>query len=126
MRRLPLIFHVGEQLSANLPATKVIMKGLGWRFGYLTSTRQIVQSSNVVSTINQPAFTFEPFISAVEAGELLGIHPVTVLRWAREGRVPHRRLGRKIKFRKSELDKWQETLYTESAVRVARPQGEGT
>jgi hypothetical protein len=28
---LPLIFHVGEQLSANLPATKVIMKGLAVR-----------------------------------------------------------------------------------------------
>jgi hypothetical protein len=28
---LPLIFRVGEELSANLPATKVIMKGLAFR-----------------------------------------------------------------------------------------------
>ena len=41
---------------------------------------QIVQSSNVVSTMSPPAYTFEPFISSVEAGALLGIHPVTILR----------------------------------------------
>lgn len=35
---------------------------------------------------------FEPLLSAVDAGSLLGIHPVTLLRWAREGLVPHRRL----------------------------------
>jgi excisionase family DNA binding protein len=73
------------------------------------------------------ALTFEPFISATEAGKLLGIHPVTLLRWAREGRVPHRRFGRKVKFRESELDSWQTTLYTGNAVRVAQPlKGEGT
>jgi excisionase family DNA binding protein len=70
---------------------------------------------------------FEPLLSAVDAGSLLGIHPVTLLRWAREGRVPHRRLGRKVKFRASELDSWSTTLYTEGAVRVAPTlKGEGT
>lgn len=65
--------------------------------------------------------SFEPMLSAAEAGKLLGIHPVTLLRWARQGRVPHRRLGRKVRFRASELDSWQTTVYTESAVRVAQP-----
>ena len=70
---------------------------------------------------------FEPLLSAVDAGNLLGIHPVTLLRWAREGRVPHRRLGRQVKFRASELDSWSTTLYTEGAVRVAPTlKGEGT
>lgn len=64
---------------------------------------------------------FEPLISSVEAGKLLGIHPVTLLRWAREGRVPHRRLGRKVKFRSSDLNQWLTTGYTGSAVRVAQP-----
>ena len=36
---------------------------------------------------------FEKVLSAQEASDLLGIHPVTLLRWAREGRIPHRRLG---------------------------------
>jgi len=65
--------------------------------------------------------TFEPLISAADAGKLLGIHPVTLLRWAREGRIPHRRLGRKVKFRVSELNSWSATPYTGSAVRVAQP-----
>ena len=65
--------------------------------------------------------TFEPLISAAQAGQLLGLHPVTLLRWAREGRIPHRRLGRKVKFRVSELDSWYAALYTGSAVRVAQP-----
>jgi excisionase family DNA binding protein len=65
--------------------------------------------------------TFEPLISAVDAGQLLGIHPVTLLRWAREGRIPHCRLGRKVKFRVSELNAWSTTLYTDRAVRVAQP-----
>ena len=74
-----------------------------------------------VTKVQTDTFTFEPLISATDAGKLLGIHPVTVLRWAREGRIPHRRLGRKVKFRKTELDSWQTTLYTDSAVRVAQP-----
>lgn len=65
--------------------------------------------------------TFEKVLSAQEASELLGIHPVTLLRWAREGVVPHRRLGRKVTFRASELDSWYRTQYTCPAVRVAQP-----
>jgi excisionase family DNA binding protein len=64
---------------------------------------------------------FEPLISAAEAAQLLGVHPVTILRWARKGRVPHLRLGRKVKFRVSALNSWSSTIYTESAVRVAQP-----
>lgn len=74
-----------------------------------------------MSAMQMNIVTFEPFISATDAGELLGIHPVTLLRWAREGRVPHRRLGRKVKFRVSELNSWSANAYTDSAVRVAQP-----
>jgi excisionase family DNA binding protein len=49
---------------------------------------------------------FEPLLSAATVAELLSLHPVTLLRWAREGRVPHHRLGRRVVFRLSELDKW--------------------
>jgi excisionase family DNA binding protein len=69
---------------------------------------------------------FEPLISATEAGKLLGLHPVTLLRWAREGRIPHRRLGRKVTFRTSELNSW----YARSTLIVPfvspHPKGEGT
>jgi excisionase family DNA binding protein len=49
---------------------------------------------------------FEPLITASEAAQLLGIHPVTLLRWARLGRIPHCKLGRKVAFRASDLNAW--------------------
>ena len=49
---------------------------------------------------------FEPFIAVEETAGLLTLHPVTLLRWAREGRVPHHRFGRRVVFRLSELEKW--------------------
>jgi len=61
--------------------------------------------------------------TAPEIAALLRIHPVTLLRWAREGRIPHRRLGaRKIVFIPAEIADWLRSgakLYTVSAVRAA-------
>lgn len=69
------------------------------------SAMQSSQTS-ALALLSQKSVTFERMISAVDAGELLDLHPVTLLRWAREGRVPHRRLGRRVVFRVSELDRW--------------------
>ena len=41
----------------------------------------IVESSMSIATL-------EPFVDAVAAGGFLGLHPVTVQRFAREGRLP--------------------------------------
>jgi excisionase family DNA binding protein len=64
---------------------------------------------------------FEPLLTSMQAAMLLNVHPVTLLRWAREGTVPHHRLGRKVVFRASELNSWCTNGYTSSAVRVAQP-----
>jgi excisionase family DNA binding protein len=69
------------------------------------SAIQLSQMSALAPSSQKPV-PFEPLISAVDAGQLLDLHPVTLLRWAREGRIPHRRLGRRVVFRISELDKW--------------------
>jgi excisionase family DNA binding protein len=53
-----------------------------------------------------PVDQFEPLLLAADAARLLNLHPVTVLRWTREGRIPHLRLGRKVMFRASELNSW--------------------
>ena len=49
---------------------------------------------------------FEPLLSAKDAANLLSFHPVTVLKWAREGKLPCLRLGRRVAFRASQLDAW--------------------
>ena len=40
------------------------------------------------------------------ATEVLGVHAVTLLRWADEGRVPVVRPGRERRFRSDELDRF--------------------
>ncbi|WP_396274235.1 helix-turn-helix domain-containing protein [Granulicella aggregans] len=49
----------------------------------------------------------------------MSVHPVTILRWAREGRIPFFRLGRRVAFRASQLNEWLATAYTGIAVRAA-------
>ena len=60
------------------------------------------------------------FLTAKEAAQIARLHPVPLLRWAREGRVPHRRLSaRKIVFPLGQLTAWLESGYTGSTVRAA-------
>lgn len=54
----------------------------------------------------KPILTFEPLLSDVEAAELLGLHPKTLQRMARQGDIPAIRVGRYWRFRASELDEW--------------------
>ncbi|MEO8736972.1 MAG: helix-turn-helix domain-containing protein [Edaphobacter sp.] len=62
----------------------------------------------------------DTFLTAKEAAQIARLHPVTLLRWAREGRVPHRRLSsRKIVFPRNQLTAWLESGYTGSTVRAA-------
>lgn len=49
---------------------------------------------------------FEPLLNSEEAAELLKIHPKTLQRMARMGRVPAKRIGDLWRFRASELDRW--------------------
>jgi excisionase family DNA binding protein len=49
----------------------------------------------------------EPFLDCTAAAAILGgVHPKTVERWAREGRIPAYRYFRHWKFRASELELW--------------------
>jgi excisionase family DNA binding protein len=75
-------------------------------------------SSNGCSTTGEQAVSFtqsfstpsttQPnnILTAEELSKILPLHPETIRRWAREGRIPHRRLGRKIVFLSAEIDTW--------------------
>lgn len=45
-------------------------------------------------------------LTAKEAGEYLGYAEGTVRNKVGRGEIPHVRLGRAVRFRKSELDQW--------------------
>lgn len=78
----------------------------------------IEASSSFAPTSN--GCNFEPLLSAEEAAHLLGCHPRTLLRKAREGSVPCVRIFDKVRFRASALNGWLETQgYNQTAIRVA-------
>lgn len=64
------------------------------------------------------------WLTAREAAVVVRMHPVTLLRWAREGKVPHRRLSaRKILFPLSQLTAWLENgSYTDPVGHAAQPE----
>ncbi|WP_433965991.1 helix-turn-helix domain-containing protein [Tunturiibacter gelidiferens] len=71
--------------------------------------------------------SIETPVTAQELSRLVPLHPVTILRWAREGRIPHRRLSaRKIIFLPSEINAWLASnsvyAYTEPVSCVASPE----
>ena len=69
--------------------------------------------------------TTDLYLTAQEAAKIVRIHSVTLLRWAREGRVPHRRLSaRKVVFGLSQINAWlaSGSNYTDSAVHAAQPE----
>jgi excisionase family DNA binding protein len=73
-----------------------------------------------MSGLTLHATEFEPLLSAEEAAVLLGIHVNTLRHWAREGKIPSRHVGRRVTFRKSELNRWyEEPCYAGHAVLTA-------
>lgn len=66
-----------------------------------------------------PPSAFEALLSSAQAAELLNIHPNTLLLWARSGRIPAIRYGRRVAFRASALNSWLSEQYTNVAVRAA-------
>jgi excisionase family DNA binding protein len=52
---------------------------------------------------------FEPLCDSDQAAGFLGVHPKTLQKMARDGRVPAHRIGTLWRFRISELDEWLRT-----------------
>lgn len=81
---------------------------------------EVTLSSSSNNASSHGAAPDEIFLTSKEAARIARLHPVTLLRWAREGRVPHRRLSaRKIVFPSEQLKAWLESGYNDSTVRAA-------
>lgn len=75
----------------------------------------------------EPQTCCEPAITAAEACKLLGLkRPGTVLKWAREGKIPCIRLGAGkgayVRFRASALDAWMRQQLNSSSLPLASSQ----
>jgi excisionase family DNA binding protein len=62
--------------------------------------------------------SFEPLINAGAAAQILCLHPKTLMRMARENRIPAFHYGRYWMFRPSMIDAW---LTTQLQSTVANP-----
>lgn len=77
-----------------------------------TPAPDLVSRKSVVSQNSLHIVPLEPFVDAVAAGRFLGLHPVTVQRLAREGRLPGHSVSHKNgmrmhwRFLLSELGEW--------------------
>ena len=48
--------------------------------------------------------TDEPLLTTSEMAEALGVHPVTLKRWAGRGTIPRLKNGRYVRYRRSEVE----------------------
>jgi excisionase family DNA binding protein len=53
---------------------------------------------------------FEPLLDDEQAAEMLCLHPKTLQKLARQGKIPAIRMGRFWRFRASMLNTWIETM----------------
>jgi excisionase family DNA binding protein len=70
--------------------------------------------SEIPRTQNRTAIEFdalfEPLLDSDDAAQLLKIHPKTLQRLARQGKVPGVQIGKLWRFRRSELNAWIEKI----------------
>jgi hypothetical protein len=82
-----------------------------------------VAVSSAVTSSRKTEDPCKAILTAQELSRIVPLHPVTILKWAREGRIPHRRLSaRKIIFLLSEVNAWLSpgsSLYSDPATRAA-------
>jgi excisionase family DNA binding protein len=62
--------------------------------------------NNAYETSGTSPTLFEPLLSDVEAGKLLGLHAKTLQRLARKGEIPSFKIQKYWKYRASELNSW--------------------
>ena len=64
-------------------------------------------SDCTLCTLKAMQDAIEKPLTAEQLSKILPLHTVTILKWAREGKIPHKRLSpRKIVFKPSEIQAW--------------------
>lgn len=81
------------------------------------------EDTTLTTNIKERAEIERPW-TARQLAEIVPLHPNTLLRWAREGRIPSTRLSsRRVVFMPSDIRAWlvnsSSTAYAEPATRVA-------
>jgi hypothetical protein len=74
--------------------------------------------------LRDAAMSLEPYVDSIVAGDFLGLHPVTVMRLAREGQLPghpvRQAKRRQWRFLLSELSRWLARQTNGDAASIAK------
>lgn len=68
-------------------------------------TSDLQSSSGVPASGSQTPLS-EPLLDAAAAAHLLGVRPSWIYEAVRDGRLPHVKVGRHIRFLRSDLEEW--------------------
>jgi len=50
----------------------------------------------------------EKLLTPQEIAEVLGVQPSTIYQWTHQGYIPHVKLGKFVRFRAKDVEKWVE------------------
>ncbi len=50
--------------------------------------------------------TFQRLLTVEEIADYLQVKPSTIYQWTHKGFIPHIKLGNKVRFKLSKVDKW--------------------
>ena len=62
--------------------------------------------SNIGNTPNSSVRLFDNLLTVPELSEWLKIPQKTIMDWVYKRQIPHKRVGRHIRFKKSEIEHW--------------------
>ena len=79
---------------------------------------KLMTTDEVADLLSVRPATDRLIFDADTAADFLGIARRTLWRWTREGRVPHRKLGRMVSYRRDELLAWHNALPGRSLAEV--------
>jgi excisionase family DNA binding protein len=111
-----------ERVEAELKFLPVETKKSSAKIRRGSMTRPLRPTVTTHAAASQPSSIsgqhFEPLLNDEEAANFLGgLHPKTVQRMARDGRLPAVRVGRYWRFRASALNRWVEVHSTGQSTR---------
>ena len=96
--------------DASLILASALKKHFPWCYTYSMLNqvqKHAMDHITLESAATRSTQSTEPFLDCLGAAAVLGgVHPKTVERWARQGRIPAYRFFKRWSFRASELEVW--------------------
>ena len=99
----------GEESSQAIPDFPTVPgTGLGKPPEAVSVSSEARFAKSSCGTLRIGRCTMEPLLTIQEAAEKLGVKPNTLYLWVSQRRIPHRKIGRLVRFRDCDLEEFVE------------------